>query len=73
VIVMGREARNVTEDQALAYVAGYATGNDSSARDLQTATAQFMIGTTSDGFAPIGRWLVTAARAPETSGFRATV
>jgi 2-keto-4-pentenoate hydratase/2-oxohepta-3-ene-1,7-dioic acid hydratase in catechol pathway len=46
VIVMGRECRNVTEDQALAYVAGYATGNDFSARDLQTATSQFMIGKT---------------------------
>jgi 2-keto-4-pentenoate hydratase/2-oxohepta-3-ene-1,7-dioic acid hydratase in catechol pathway len=70
VIVMGREARNVTEDQALAYVAGYATGNDFSARDLQTATTQFMIGKTSDGFAPIGPWLVTADRVPDPNSLR---
>jgi 2-keto-4-pentenoate hydratase/2-oxohepta-3-ene-1,7-dioic acid hydratase in catechol pathway len=70
VIVMGREARNVTEDQALAYVAGYATGNDFSARDLQTATTQFMIGKTSDGFAPIGPWLVTADLAPDPNSLR---
>jgi 2-keto-4-pentenoate hydratase/2-oxohepta-3-ene-1,7-dioic acid hydratase in catechol pathway len=70
VIVMGREARNVTADQALAYVAGYATGNDFSARDLQTATTQFMIGKTSDGFAPIGPWLVTADRVPDPNSLR---
>src|ERR1700728_4287004 len=70
VIVMGREARNVPEDQALAYVAGYATGNDFSARDLQTATTQFMIGKTSDGFAPIGPWLVTADRVPDPNSLR---
>ena len=70
VIVMAREARNVTEDQALAYVAGYATGNDFSARDLQTATTQFMIGKTSDGFAPIGPWLVTADLVPDPNSLR---
>jgi 2-keto-4-pentenoate hydratase/2-oxohepta-3-ene-1,7-dioic acid hydratase in catechol pathway len=70
VIVMGREGRNVTEDQALAYVAGYATGNDFSARDLQTATTQFMIGKTSDGFAPIGPWMVTADRVPDPNSLR---
>ena len=70
VIVIGREAREVTEDQALAYVAGYATGNDFSARDLQTATTQFMIGKTSDGFAPIGPWLVTADRVSDPNNLR---
>ena len=52
VIVFGRECRNVSEADALDYVAGYSTGNDFSARDLQTLTSQFMIGKTSDGFAP---------------------
>jgi 2-keto-4-pentenoate hydratase/2-oxohepta-3-ene-1,7-dioic acid hydratase in catechol pathway len=70
VIVIGREARDVAEDQALAYVAGYATGNDFSARDLQTATTQFMIGKTSDGFAPIGPWLVTADGVPDPNTLR---
>jgi 2-keto-4-pentenoate hydratase/2-oxohepta-3-ene-1,7-dioic acid hydratase in catechol pathway len=70
VIVIGREARDVAEDQALAYVAGYATGNDFSARDLQTATTQFMIGKTSDGFAPIGPWLVTAGQVPDPNNLR---
>jgi 2-keto-4-pentenoate hydratase/2-oxohepta-3-ene-1,7-dioic acid hydratase in catechol pathway len=61
VIVMGRTARNVPEADALSYVAGYATGNDFSARDLQLETGgQWLAGKTSDGFAPLGPYLVTA-------------
>ncbi len=59
VIVMGREARNVSEQDALSYVFGYATGNDFTARDLQMRTSQWMIGKTGDGWAPVGPWLVT--------------
>ena len=61
VIVMGKEAKNVSEADALSYVAGYCTGNDFSARDLQLETGgQWMIGKTLDGFAPLGPYLVTA-------------
>ena len=60
VIVFGRECRNVSEADALNYVAGYCTGNDFSARDLQYLTSQFMIGKTFDGFAPLGPHLVTS-------------
>ncbi|MGO8878924.1 MAG: fumarylacetoacetate hydrolase family protein [Desulfomonilaceae bacterium] len=62
VMVMGKEAKNVTEADALSYVAGYCTGNDFTARDLQleTPSKQWMIGKTPDQFAPIGPYLVTA-------------
>lgn len=60
VIVMGRTARNVSEADALSYVFGYATGNDFTARDLQSRTSQWMIGKAGDGWAPVGPWLVTA-------------
>jgi 2-keto-4-pentenoate hydratase/2-oxohepta-3-ene-1,7-dioic acid hydratase in catechol pathway len=60
VIVFGRDCRNVSEDDALNYVAGYCTGNDFSARDMQYLTTQFMIGKTFDGFAPLGPYLVTS-------------
>ena len=61
VIVMGKRACNVSEAEALKYVAGYATGNDFSARDLQLETGgQWMIGKTPDGFAPLGPYMVTA-------------
>jgi 2-keto-4-pentenoate hydratase/2-oxohepta-3-ene-1,7-dioic acid hydratase in catechol pathway len=61
VIVMGRLAKDVAEADALSYVAGYATGNDFTARDLQLETGgQWMAGKTPDGFAPLGPYLVTA-------------
>ncbi len=61
VIVMGRAASKVREADALSYVAGYATGNDFTARDLQNGRGgQWMIGKTVDQFAPIGPYLVTA-------------
>jgi len=60
-IVMGKLARNVSEAEALDYVAGYAIGHDFSARDLQLETGgQWMVGKTLDGFAPIGPYFVSA-------------
>jgi 2-keto-4-pentenoate hydratase/2-oxohepta-3-ene-1,7-dioic acid hydratase in catechol pathway len=60
VVVMGREARDVSEADALSYVFGYCNGHDLSARDLQMATSQWMVGKTGDGWGPIGPWLVSA-------------
>jgi 2-keto-4-pentenoate hydratase/2-oxohepta-3-ene-1,7-dioic acid hydratase in catechol pathway len=61
VIVLGREAHNVAEADALSYVAGYCTGNDFTARDLQLETGgQWLIGKTPDQFAPLGPYMVTA-------------
>ena len=61
VIVIGRQAKNVSEANALSYVAGYCTGNDFSARDLQfDRGGQWMVGKTPDQFAPLGPYMVTA-------------
>jgi 2-keto-4-pentenoate hydratase/2-oxohepta-3-ene-1,7-dioic acid hydratase in catechol pathway len=57
--VVGRRAKDVGEDEALEYVAGYTLLNDLSARDLQGATPQWMPGKVFDGSAPCGPWLVT--------------
>jgi 2-keto-4-pentenoate hydratase/2-oxohepta-3-ene-1,7-dioic acid hydratase in catechol pathway len=61
-IVMGKQARNVSEADALNYVAGYCTAHDFSARDLQleTPSVQWMIGKTLDNFGPIGPYFVSA-------------
>ncbi|MCS0543053.1 fumarylacetoacetate hydrolase family protein, partial [Aeromonas veronii] len=58
--VMGKQAKNISQEEALDYVFGYATGNDISARDLQTRTNQWTYGKAIDQFAPIGPYLVTA-------------
>ncbi|MBU2699834.1 2-keto-4-pentenoate hydratase/2-oxohepta-3-ene-1 [Sporomusaceae bacterium BoRhaA] len=60
VIVIGKEAVDVSKEDALSYVFGYTTGNDLSARDLQFRTGQWLLGKTCDHFAPIGPYLVTA-------------
>ena len=61
VLFIGKQAKNVSEAEALSYVAGYSTGNDFSARDLQLETGgQWMIGKTPDHFAPMGPYFVTA-------------
>jgi len=61
-IVMGKKTRNVSEADALSYVAGYCTAHDFSARDLQleTPSVQWMIGKTLDSFGPFGPYFVSA-------------
>ena len=59
-VVIGRRARDVAEEAALDYVAGYAPFNDVSARDYQMRTSQWTIGKTFDTFGPFGPALVTA-------------
>lgn len=70
VIVFGRTCRDVSESDALDVVAGYATGNDMSARTLQSNTSQFLAGKCLDGFAPIGPWLVPRDRVPDPNALR---
>ncbi len=61
VAVIGKPARNVSEEEALDYVFGYTCGNDLSTRDLQFARSnQWLLSKTFDGFAPVGPVLVTA-------------
>lgn len=71
-IVIGRPCRDATEANALDYVAGYATGNDLSARQLQTITSQFTAGKSIDGFAPLGPWLGTRVRVPDPHKLKIT-
>ncbi|WP_342570464.1 fumarylacetoacetate hydrolase family protein [Paenibacillus sp. FSL R5-0749] len=60
VLVIGKEAKNVSQEEALSYVFGYSVGNDLSARDLQLLTGQWFLGKSLDQFAPVGPYLVTA-------------
>jgi 2-keto-4-pentenoate hydratase/2-oxohepta-3-ene-1,7-dioic acid hydratase in catechol pathway len=60
VIVIGKTAHHVPVEHALEYVFGYASGQDFTARDLQMATSQWMIGKCGDGWGPVGPWIVGA-------------
>ena len=60
VIVIGKQTRNVSEDNALDHVLGYTCGNDVSARDCQLRLdVQWARGKSFDTFAPLGPWIET--------------
>lgn len=63
VIVIGKTAADVSEDDALDYVLGYAVGNDISHRDWQIkhGGGQWSLGKGFDGWAPYGPGIVTQA------------
>jgi 2-keto-4-pentenoate hydratase/2-oxohepta-3-ene-1,7-dioic acid hydratase in catechol pathway len=59
-VIIGRRADNVSEANALDYVAGYTALNDVSARDLQFGDKQWVRGKSLNTFCPMGPVLVTA-------------
>jgi len=59
VVVIGREARDVSVDEARDYVFGVTAGNDVSERDWQDNDLQWLRAKASDTFGPIGPAIVT--------------
>lgn len=58
--VVGKTARNVSEEAAYDYIAGYMNCHDVSARDLQLERGdQWIMGKSLDTFCPLGPYLVT--------------
>ncbi|MEK3937126.1 fumarylacetoacetate hydrolase family protein [Sporosarcina sp. FSL W7-1349] len=66
--VIGKQARNVSEEDALDYVAGYTIANDVTYRDIQRRTLEWLQGKSVDGSAPMGPWLVTTDELTDPSG-----
>jgi 2-keto-4-pentenoate hydratase/2-oxohepta-3-ene-1,7-dioic acid hydratase in catechol pathway len=58
-VVIGRDATDVREEDALDYVAGITVAHDVSARDHQFVTGQFSWSKSFDTFCPLGPVLVT--------------
>ncbi|MEL7026524.1 MAG: fumarylacetoacetate hydrolase family protein [Pseudomonadota bacterium] len=59
-VVIGNEARYVSEADALSHVAGYCVVNDLSEREFQIERGgQWVKGKSADTFGPTGPWLVT--------------
>jgi len=67
-VIIGSEARSVSADRALEYVAGYTIMNDVTARDLQRRERQWARAKGLDTFAPCGPWLVTKDEIPDPHG-----
>lgn len=64
-VVIGGHARRVEPADALGHVAGYAIGNDVSARDFQGVRGQHFVGKSADTFCPLGPALLTADEVPD--------
>lgn len=65
-VVIGKEAKYVSEAEAMDHVAGYCVVNDLSERDFQLhRSGQWVKGKSADTFGPIGPWLVTKDEVPD--------
>jgi len=62
VAVIGKRAKNITEEQVDDYVFGYTAGNDVSGRDWQRADLQWLRAKGSDTFAAVGPWIETSLK-----------
>jgi 2-keto-4-pentenoate hydratase/2-oxohepta-3-ene-1,7-dioic acid hydratase in catechol pathway len=58
-LVVGREAKDVSETNWRDYIAGFTCANDVTARDIQKKDVQFTRGKGFDTFCPIGPWIET--------------
>ena len=58
-VIIGKEAKKVSEENALDSVFGYMIFHDVSARDIQFKDKQFTRGKGIDTFAPCGPWITT--------------
>jgi len=59
-VIIGKDGRNVSAEDAMDHVWGYTIVNDVTARDLQGKHSQWLIGKSQDTFCPMGPCAVTA-------------
>ncbi len=64
-VVIGKYGKNIAAKDWADYVFGYTILNDVSARDVQLATSQWILGKSFDSFAPLGPWVVTKDEIPD--------
>ncbi|KAH7408957.1 fumarylacetoacetate hydrolase family protein [Cadophora sp. MPI-SDFR-AT-0126] len=77
-VIIGQDAKNVSEADALNYVLGYSIGNDVSARHYQmpdVSGGQFCYAKSFDGFAPLGPaiWSAKAVPDPQALNYKTKV
>ncbi len=59
-VIIGKDCKDVSKNDAFSYVLGYTVINDVSARNLQTQHKQWYFGKSLDGFTPMGPCIVMA-------------
>lgn len=58
-VIIGKDAKNISADQAREYVFGYTVLNDVSAREIQNRHKQWYFGKSLDGTTPMGPCILT--------------
>lgn len=69
-LVIGKNGKNISEEDAMSHVFGYMVFNDVSARDLQAQDKQFGRAKGFDTFAPCGPWITTADEVQDPQNLR---
>lgn len=71
-VVIGREGKRISPEDALNYVAGFSVMNDVSGREAQFADSQWFRGKSFDTFAPLGPALVTVDEVEDFQNLKLT-
>jgi 2-keto-4-pentenoate hydratase/2-oxohepta-3-ene-1,7-dioic acid hydratase in catechol pathway len=71
-VIIGKNCKNVSVEDASKAVFGYMVFNDVSARDIQFKDKQFTRGKSFDTFAPCGPWITTADEIKDAQNLKMT-
>jgi len=71
-LIIGKNCKNINEEQAKEAIFGYMILNDVSARDIQFKDKQFTRGKSFDTFAPSGPWITTVDEIKDPQNLKLT-
>lgn len=69
-LVIGKNCKNISEEEAKKAIFGYMVLNDASARDIQAKDKQFTRAKGFDTFAPCGPWITSADEIPDPQNLK---
>ncbi|HJU14180.1 MAG TPA: fumarylacetoacetate hydrolase family protein [Candidatus Nitrosotalea sp.] len=69
-LIIGKDCKNVSEDEARKAIFGYMVLNDASARDIQAKDKQFTRAKGFDTFAPCGPWITSSDEIPDPQNLK---
>ena len=69
-VIIGKQGRNISQDNAFDHIYGYTILNDVTSRRLQKQHQQWFLGKSLDGFCPMGPAIVTADEIPDVTQLR---
>jgi len=71
-MIIGKNCKNISVEDAKSVIFGYMVFNDVSARDIQFKDKQFTRGKSFDSFAPCGPWITTADEIQDAQNLKLT-